>query len=357
MSTQTDYYSILEVDNNATQDDIKKKYRKLSMKHHPDKNGNSKESEEIFKGISEAYNTIGDPSKRRDYDMNLKFSNISSSSSPSDLFSMFFNVSTPTSQSKTTNMTKMGAGMPSLFSMFNMGHNMNSTDVPIKMNVFDNILAEQIEKEFNNLFISGSINRNNHREKPTRVSTVEPASDKMLKPPTIHTTITIDLMQAFTGCSLPIEVDRELWHDSTIREREKETIYVSIPAGIDDNEVIVLKEKGHVNHYNITGDVKINVRVENKSEFVRSGIDLHLHKHITLKEALCGFSFEIKHLTGKQFRINNKMGNIIQPEFKKQIEKMGMVRDNHVGNLIVCFHVKFPDVLPVETLQKFAELL
>src|SRR5210317_900873 len=62
----TDFYKVLEVDEKATQEDIKKSYRKLSLKYHPDKNP---ATEEKFKQISEAYETLGDNEKRREYDM------------------------------------------------------------------------------------------------------------------------------------------------------------------------------------------------------------------------------------------------------------------------------------------------
>lgn len=62
------YYEILGVDKNATQEDIKKSYKKMSMKHHPDRNQGSKESEEKFKEISEAYSVLSDDQKRREYD-------------------------------------------------------------------------------------------------------------------------------------------------------------------------------------------------------------------------------------------------------------------------------------------------
>lgn len=63
-----DFYKILNVKKDATQDDIKKAYRKLAMKHHPDRNQNNKNAEEKFKEIQKAYDTLGDPKKRSEYD-------------------------------------------------------------------------------------------------------------------------------------------------------------------------------------------------------------------------------------------------------------------------------------------------
>src|SRR3982751_2505692 len=65
---QQDYYAVLGVPASATQDEIKKAYRKLASKHHPDKNPNDPKAAETFKGISEAYQTLGDAEKRKQYD-------------------------------------------------------------------------------------------------------------------------------------------------------------------------------------------------------------------------------------------------------------------------------------------------
>src|SRR6478672_10234764 len=68
MAHQQDYYAVLGVPASATQDEIKKAYRKLSAKHHPDKNPTDPKAAETFKGISEAYQTLGDAEKRKQYD-------------------------------------------------------------------------------------------------------------------------------------------------------------------------------------------------------------------------------------------------------------------------------------------------
>src|ERR1039458_203118 len=63
-----DFYATLEVERSASDDDIKQSYRRLAMQYHPDKNAGSKESEEKFKELSEAYDVLRDPQKRAAYD-------------------------------------------------------------------------------------------------------------------------------------------------------------------------------------------------------------------------------------------------------------------------------------------------
>lgn len=70
---QEDYYKTLEVSKTATQEEIKQSYRMLAKKWHPDANGNTKESEDKFKAISEAYSVLSSPEKRREYDVKSSF--------------------------------------------------------------------------------------------------------------------------------------------------------------------------------------------------------------------------------------------------------------------------------------------
>src|SRR5437762_13117458 len=68
MATNKDYYAVLGGSASASQDDIKKQYRKLAAKHHPDKNQSDPKAADRFKEISEAYQVIGDAEKRKQYD-------------------------------------------------------------------------------------------------------------------------------------------------------------------------------------------------------------------------------------------------------------------------------------------------
>ena len=145
--------------------------------------------------------------------------------------------------------------------------------------------------------------------------------------------------------------------ESDIKNTENETIYVSIPKGIDNNEIIVLENKGNVIDHNNKGDIKIKIIVQNSSNFNRNGIDLIYKKSISLKDSLCGFCFDLKYIDGREFKINNEAGNIIPSDFRKIIPKMGMQRDDDIGNLIIHFDIVYPKNLSLDQVKEFVFLL
>ena len=130
-----------------------------------------------------------------------------------------------------------------------------------------------------------------------------------------------------------------------------------MPQGIDDGEMIILRDKGNAINENIKGHVKVIIKIANNTEFKRSGLDLILEKTITLKESLCGFTFELNYLNGKSYTLNNNKGNIIPPEYKKVYPGMGLIRGEHKGNLVIHFHVDFPEKLTDEQITKIFEAL
>ena len=95
--------------------------------------------------------------------------------------------------------------------------------------------------------------------------------------------------------------------------------YIDIPKGIDDNEIITIINKGNRISDTNKGDVEIKILVKKHELFKRNGIDLIYKKSITLKESFCGFSFDLTYIDGKEFKINNKAGNIIPSDFRKVI--------------------------------------
>ena len=330
-----DYYKILGVANNASQDEIKKTFRKQSLEHHPDRGGDG----EIFKQISEAYECLGDKDERKKYDMmrnNPLFGAMGGMGgmhevpvNPADLFGMLFG------GGPMGRMNSM-AGMPDLGDFANMGPGIH---------VFHNGMPVNVGRGGGG---GGGGNFNG------------PTFNNINKPSPITKTVQIDIAMAYIGCSIPIPIER--WVENPNQRskiRETETVYVDIPPGIDNDESIVVEKKGNAIIVNeeIRGDIKLFIKVENKTDLIRKGLDLHYIKKVTLKEAICGFMFEINYVDGKKFKINNKKGNIITPGSNKIIPKLGMKRDDKVGNLIIEFEVQFPDTLNEEAINKLEEVL
>lgn len=310
------FYNILGVGENATKDEIKKAYRGLQMKYHPDKNPGSQEAISMTQKINEAYEVLGDEQKKAEYDMMRNnpnpFTRMNSQGGAGmevpmdDIFSMFFGGGNPFA-----GMPGMGGGMPGM-------------PPGAKIHIFH----------------GGPMG----------------FQQAMNKPIPIMKTLQINMEQVLNGASLPLEIERWIMENGT-KVFEKETIYVDVPPGIDDNEMIVLRDKGNIISEQCKGDIKINILVQNNTAFKRSGLDLILEKHISLKESLCGFTFELRYLNGKSYTLNNNKGNIVPPEYKKIYPGMGLKRGEHKGNMIIIFHVDFPEKLTEEQIEKLSKVL
>jgi len=310
------FYNILGISEKATKDEIKKAYRGLQMKWHPDKNQGNMEASQMSKKINEAYEVLGDDKKREEYDFTrnnpnpfMRMNNHNSMDIPmDDIFSMFFG----------------GSGNP--FGMEGFPGMPGMPGMPGGTKI--------------HMFHGGPMGFQQAFSKPTP----------------IIKNIDINMEQVLTGANLPIDIERWIIENG-IKVFEKETIYVPIPQGIDENEMIILRDKGNILNEQIKGDVKIFVKITNDTEFKRSGLDLIIEKKITLKEALCGFSFEIKYLNGKSYTLNNNKGNIIPPNYKKVYPNMGLFRGEHRGIMIIHFQVEFPEILTDEQMDKIMEIL
>ena len=142
--------------------------------------------------------------------------------------------------------------------------------------------------------------------------------NQLQKPTPIIKSLYINMEQVLTGATVPIDIERWIIENGT-KMVEKETLYVDIPKGIDDNEIIMIRERGNIMSDFCKGDVKLFIKISNNTDLQRNGLDLILEKKITLKESLCGFSFDLKYVNGKNYTINNNSGNIIPPGHKKII--------------------------------------
>ena len=299
------FYDILGVDKTASDTEIKKAYRSLSLKYHPDRNSDD-DAKSKFQEINEAYETLSDSAKRQAYDVG-----------PVEHPMPFHN------------MPGQG-GFPDINNIFNMMFNGGM----------------------------GGMNGQNIRVFHCGIPiNIQRGGPFMHPPEPIVKNIEITIEQSYTGCVIPIDIERWVLNNN-VRTIENETLYINIPQGIDNNEMILIKEKGNVVNQQLRGDIKLAVTVTNNSIFKRSGLDLIYNKSITLKEALCGFSIEFVHLNGKRLRLNNMdKPTIIKPGHRNVFRSMGITREQSVGNLVLELDVTFPETLTPEQIVGLSELL
>lgn len=315
------FYDRLEISKDASEAEIKKAYRSLSLKWHPDRNP-SPEANSKFQEINEAYETLSDSGKREQYNNELNGVH-------NNVFEM--------------HMDGMPGDMGDLGHIFNMMFNggmpgMRPGGMPGGIHVFH---SGPGGAHFSMGGGGPGIN----------------IFQQLQKPQPIIKNIQIPFHLAYNGCTIHVPIEK--WTvKNQIRTNETETIYVPIAAGIDDGEIIVMRDCGNTINDDLKGDIKLIVALENNTPFVRKGMDLIYKKTITLKEALVGFSFEVQHVNGKMISINNQVNQtIVKPGYSKTIPGLGMIRDNNTGNLIIEFSVEFPESLTEDQLAKLQEIL
>jgi DnaJ-class molecular chaperone len=293
------YYDVLGVNNDANDSEIKKAYRAMSLKYHPDRN-QSEDAKTKIQQINEAYETLGDADSRKQYDTkdamgeNLQFGQADQFNDINNVFNMMFN-----------GMSGMG-GMGGMH----------------RANIFHNGQPNAFHTQFHFA---------NHVE-------------------IIKQTILLTLEQSYSGCVYQVEIKRTVIENNQ-QHNETEQMYINIPQGINNGETIQISDKGNITNSK-KGPIHITISIAKHEFFQRDGIDLIYNKTISLKEALCGFHVEINHLSGKRFAINNATNpSVISPAYKKVIPSFGMKRGDTTGNLIIIFNIKFPETITPENMN------
>jgi DnaJ-class molecular chaperone len=331
-----DYYKILGVDEKANEDEIKKAYRRMSMLHHPDKNGNTDESKQKFQELNNAYEVLSEANKRRTYD----------------------------------NMRRGGGGVGGGVpfggqSFFPFGAHGAHGGGGVPPGFPPGIPEELLHMLFGGHGIHGAhgahggpgpkvVFQTFHRgrpQQPGNASNAPPPQQPHVRvyqvPETIIKTVSLTLEQCYNGCTIPLEIDRQV-PDNDIVKIERETIHAQIPKGVQGGETIILNDCGHLNEVGMKGDVRIVINVLQHPVFKVENLDLIMERTISLKSALCGFDFEITHINGRVFKLANKPGSIIKPGNIKTIPGLGLEKNGETGVLKIKFNVDFPETLTME---------
>jgi curved DNA-binding protein len=300
-----DYYKILGVAKSAGADEIKKAYRKLAVKYHPDKNAGDKTSEERFKEISEAYDVLSDPQKRKKYD-----------SMGSD-WRAYQNAG----HAEQEYATSGGQGFH-----FNFGGNSSE---------FFN--RSGFSDFFESFFGRGAQGRQTDFYSDT--SFHEPGKD-------VAGEVPLTLQEAHDGTKRIVEVDGE-------------KIRITIRPGAYDGLQLKVKGKGQKGSSGKAGNLFLTIRVADEPVFTRKGDDLYMDVTVDLFTALLGGKKEISTLSGKlQITIpegtqNGKMLRLYgkgMPVYDKPA---------HYGNLYVKINVVLPTHLNTqqkELVRKLQEM-
>ena len=307
------YYNVLGVGEGATHSEIKKAYRKLSYEKHPDRNSGK---DDEYKKINEAYEVLKDANNRHNYD---SYTNLGGGGS------------------KCVNANVIDDQLNSLFSDMLTG----VLDKGMKKGK-----GAQID-QFAALF--GMPGPDDNVQFDPSIFMNPPHYNVLQEPDDILIEQIISYEQAYQGCCIPVNIEREISKGHT-RRIECETVYIDIKKGVDNNEIIKLEKRGNVKD-SVVGDVKIKILLERDTNFSREGIDLILYKSVTFKESICGFKFEIKHLNGESINFSSSRGNVVQNGERKVIKSLGFTRDDVIGNLVLVFNVKQPKTLTDEQLK------
>jgi curved DNA-binding protein len=303
-----EYYQILGVSKTASADEIKKAYRKLAVKYHPDKNPGDKQAEDKFKEISEAYAVLSDPEKRQQYDT-FGSTGFKQRYSQEDIFRNFdlndilrqfgfgggFRNGGPGGTFHTSGFRSTGGGSP-----------------------FDNI--------FGNAGARGGCGGG--------------CGPQPMKGGDLTYELSVTLEDVLHGAEKTISL-RQGGHTQNVS--------VKVPKGIEDGKRLRLSGKGLPSSSGgSAGDLYLKVHVAEHPVFQRDEDDLVVEHRIPFSLACMGTTIEVATLDGKKFNVKVPAG--VQQEAKLRIKGHGLPAGpiGHRGDLLVKIAVRIPKTLNPE---------
>ncbi|KAK9718890.1 DnaJ C terminal domain [Popillia japonica] len=331
-----DYYKILGISKNATDDDIKKAYRKLALKYHPDKN-KAPGAEERFKEVAEAYEVLSDKKKRDIYDshgeeglkggipgdggvggntFHYKFHG-----DPRATFAQFFGNSSP------------------FQTFFNLGSFPFPDD---NMDVDDPFGLGNVGPTRpggpGGAFRSHSFNFHNS---PSR------GKDKLQDPPIEHD-LYVSLEDIMKGCTKKMKISRKVLQSDGTTKKEDKVLTINVKPGWKAGTKITFQREGDQGRNKIPADIVFIIRDKPHPYFKREGSDIRYTAKLSLKEALCGTTVTVPTMSPETSLPLHFMNEIITPNTVRRIQGQGLPlpkEPSRRGDLIVNFDIRFPDHL------------
>ena len=349
---EIDYYEVLEISRDASADEIKKAYRKLALKYHPDRNQGDKEAEEKFKLVNEAYQALSDPKKRSIYDRYGKsgldsqgfssYSNMNSEDIMDDLSSIFESV--------------FGHGFGGFggFGSSSRSHSKYPLDVETNITLEFNEAVFGTKKEIKFSY-----------KKPCNVcdgtgsedKTTETCSNCGGRGQVYYRQGFMTFSQTCEVCHGSGQVVKNRCKNCHGRgyEEVKESVSVEIPEGIDDGNQIRVARKGNINDYGDRGDLYVKIRVKEDEHFVRHNDDVYLEVPVFFTQAALGESIKIPTLRGET-ELKLPIGAKDKQQFIFRGEGIKNVHTKREGNLIAQISIIYPKKLNDKQRELLLEL-
>ena len=328
-----DYYSVLGISRGASENEVKKAYRRMALKYHPDKN-NSKGAEEKFKEIAEAYEVLSDPKKRGIYDQygeeGLKGSSpgaggfsggYSFSGDPFEVFSQFFKSS--------------GGPMPGgadIFGGFTRGGSKT-------------------------IFLNGAGGGN-----PFGFDAMdfENYGGRGSKDPPLQKDLFVSLEELDTGCTKKLKIKKQVLSPDGTTRREEKILIIDVKPGWKEGTKITFPEEGDQYPGHIPADIVFMLKEKSHPYFTRDGDNLKFTAQISLKQALLGQGTHIYVPTLSGDTVPLQLTDIVNPKTVLKVPGHGLPikRSPHCkGDILVSFDIVFPASLAPASVTRLVEAL
>lgn len=297
-----DYYKILGVDKKASQDDIKKAYRKLALKYHPDKNSGNKKAEEKFKDINEAHEVIGNPEKRKKYD-----------------------------QLGANWKQYQQAGFDPSAQGFSGGQPGGSYHYEFHVDPSEMFGGSGFSDFFESFFGRSGAGFRGFGNADQKI----PGSD-------LTGEISITLREAYFGTERIVDLGNE-------------KIRVKIKPGAYDGLKLRIRGKGQQGSSGKSGNLYLTIRVQSNHLYQRKGDDLLMEKSIDVFTAMLGGKQKIKTFTG-EVNINIPEGTQNGKNLRLKGKGMPNYGKSSFGDLIVKLKVQLPKKISKEQKELIKKL-
>ncbi len=300
--SKRDYYEILGVDKNANDADLKKAYRKLAMKYHPDRNKGNTEAERKFKEASEAYDVLRDPQKRQRYDQfghsGINGGGFSGATDFEDIFSRFSDIfgsdifgGDPFGGGRSRSRRRRGTGRP-------------GSDMKLRVELTLEEIAEGVEK---------TLKVKKHIKCDSCNGTgAETDSDFETCPNCNGMGEVRQVSRTMFGQFVNVQPCHNCQGEGRIirnkcskcggegRYRSDEKIKVNIPSGVSNGNYITLRRQGNAGiRGGEPGDLIVLIEEKEHKHFSRDGDDIYHNLLISIPDAVLGTEVEVPTLKGK----------------------------------------------------------